>query len=124
MIPSAVFDAAEADYRQSSRCPLGHRRREARFLAWLGRRLPPAACAKSTASLSARVCACWKSAVQTGDLLAALRPSRALGIDFSGEMLKRGRQKHPEVEFIQADAHDLSSIQRAIRRHHPFRHRE
>jgi SAM-dependent methyltransferase len=45
-----------------------------------------------------------------GDLLAGLRPSRALGIDFSGEMLKRARQKHPDIEFVQADAHDLASI--------------
>jgi SAM-dependent methyltransferase len=46
-----------------------------------------------------------------GDLLASLRPSRGLGLDFSSAMLERARAKHPDLEFIQADAHDLSAIE-------------
>jgi SAM-dependent methyltransferase len=46
----------------------------------------------------------------TGDLLAALQPMRGVGVDFSSEMLSRARKKHPKLEFIQADAHDLSSV--------------
>jgi ubiquinone/menaquinone biosynthesis C-methylase UbiE len=42
-----------------------------------------------------------------GDLLAALHPRRAVGIDFSAEMLKLGREKYPKIEFIEADAHAL-----------------
>lgn len=42
-----------------------------------------------------------------GDLLAALSPSFGLGIDFSGEMLKQARIKHPGLHFIQSDVHDL-----------------
>lgn len=42
-----------------------------------------------------------------GDLLAALQPSEGVGVDFSGEMLKRATQKYPELQFIKADAHDL-----------------
>jgi len=42
-----------------------------------------------------------------GDLLAALRPSIGIGVDFSGEMLGRARGRHPHLEFIEADAHDL-----------------
>lgn len=43
-----------------------------------------------------------------GDLLAALRPSVGVGVDFSGEMIKRARRRHPELRFIQADAHQLN----------------
>lgn len=46
-----------------------------------------------------------------GDLLASLRPSRGLGLDFSSAMLKRARAKHARLEFIRADTHDLSSIE-------------
>ncbi len=47
----------------------------------------------------------------TGDLLAALQPAYGLGIDFSAEMIARARQRHPELQFIQADAHALPSLQ-------------
>src|SRR6476469_10979305 len=33
-----------------------------------------------------------------GDLLAALRPSRGLGVDLSPEMVSLGRSRHPELE--------------------------
>lgn len=46
-----------------------------------------------------------------GELLASLQPSRAVGIDFSSEMITRARQHHPEIEYHQVDAHDLSSIE-------------
>ncbi len=46
----------------------------------------------------------------TGDLLAAVRPAAGMGIDFSAEQVRRARERHPEIEFIQADAHDLSDI--------------
>jgi ubiquinone/menaquinone biosynthesis C-methylase UbiE len=45
-----------------------------------------------------------------GDLLVSVRPARAVGVDFSAEMLQRARRSHPGIEFVQADAHDLSSI--------------
>ncbi|MBV8841235.1 MAG: glycosyltransferase [Bryobacterales bacterium] len=41
----------------------------------------------------------------TGDLLAALRPARGLGIDFSQAAIKLAGQKHPDIEFRHADAH-------------------
>ena len=43
-----------------------------------------------------------------GDLLAALQPSHGVGIDFSGEMIGQGRKKHPELHFIEADAHQIN----------------
>lgn len=46
-----------------------------------------------------------------GDLLAALQPAYGLGIDFSPEMIARARQRHPDLEFIQADAHTLPPIE-------------
>jgi SAM-dependent methyltransferase len=42
-----------------------------------------------------------------GDLLAALEPVVGVGVDFSGEMLDRARQKYPELRFIEANAHEL-----------------
>ena len=42
-----------------------------------------------------------------GDLLAALKPSSGVGVDFSGEMIARGEAKYLDLRFIQADAHKL-----------------
>lgn len=39
-----------------------------------------------------------------GDLLAALRPFKGVGVDFSGEMLSAARARHPELTFVEADA--------------------
>jgi SAM-dependent methyltransferase len=44
-----------------------------------------------------------------GDLLAALKPSYGVGVDFSGEMISRARSKHPQLTFIQADVHDFET---------------
>jgi len=43
----------------------------------------------------------------TGDLLAAVKPARGLGIDISPEMVKRARQKYPHLEFQVGDAENL-----------------
>jgi ubiquinone/menaquinone biosynthesis C-methylase UbiE len=43
-----------------------------------------------------------------GDLLAALRPAVGVGVDFSSEMIRRAGRRHPELRFIQIDAHDLN----------------
>lgn len=43
----------------------------------------------------------------TGDLLASLDPSRGVGIDFSVEVLEVARERHPELTFQLADAHDF-----------------
>jgi len=43
-----------------------------------------------------------------GDLLAALKPSVGVGVDFSGEMIKRASKRYPWLRFVQADAHELS----------------
>ncbi|HET9910253.1 MAG TPA: bifunctional class I SAM-dependent methyltransferase/glycosyltransferase family 2 protein, partial [Anaerolineales bacterium] len=45
-----------------------------------------------------------------GNLLAALKPERGVGIDFSEEMICRAKEFHPELELFHADAHDLSEI--------------
>ena len=42
-----------------------------------------------------------------GDLLAHLKPSVGVGIDFSGEMIRVASKKHPNLIFIQADAHEI-----------------
>ena len=46
----------------------------------------------------------------TGDLLAALQPAVGVGIDFSGEMVRRAAERHPGLRFLEADAHDLSAL--------------
>jgi len=46
-----------------------------------------------------------------GDLLAFLRPSRGVGVDFSSEMVQRARMLHPGLEFIDADGHDLQMLE-------------
>jgi SAM-dependent methyltransferase len=43
-----------------------------------------------------------------GDLLAALKPSVGVGLDFSGEMLTQARHRHPQLTFVQADAHEFA----------------
>ncbi len=45
-----------------------------------------------------------------GELLASLEPARGLGVDFSSEMVSRAVARHPDIEFVHADAHDLSFI--------------
>jgi SAM-dependent methyltransferase len=42
-----------------------------------------------------------------GDLLAALKPSVGVGVDFSGEMIARASRRYPWLHFVQADAHEL-----------------
>ncbi len=45
-----------------------------------------------------------------GELLASLEPARGLGVDFSSEMVNRAITRHPNLEFVHADAHDLSFL--------------
>jgi SAM-dependent methyltransferase len=45
-----------------------------------------------------------------GRLLAALQPARGVGVDFSEEMICRARARHPNLEFVHADVHDLSAL--------------
>jgi SAM-dependent methyltransferase len=42
-----------------------------------------------------------------GDLLAALRPASGVGVDFSEEMLRVARQRHPHLRFVHADVETL-----------------
>ena len=46
----------------------------------------------------------------TGDLLAAVRPENGVGAEFSNKMITRAKQRHPKLEFVQAEAHELSNI--------------
>ncbi len=43
-----------------------------------------------------------------GELLAALEPSRGVGVDFSGEMLARAATRFPRLTFVKQDAHELA----------------
>jgi ubiquinone/menaquinone biosynthesis C-methylase UbiE len=43
----------------------------------------------------------------SGELLASLKPSVGVGVDFSDKMIKRATQKYPDLRFMQTDAHQL-----------------
>ncbi|MEC7303539.1 MAG: methyltransferase domain-containing protein, partial [Pseudomonadota bacterium] len=42
----------------------------------------------------------------TGELLAALKPSYGVGLDFSEKMVEIARRNHPELTFVVADAEE------------------
>ena len=42
-----------------------------------------------------------------GDLLAGLRPTYGVGVDFSDAMLRTARARHPKLHWVQADVHQL-----------------
>ncbi|PKN53117.1 MAG: glycosyl transferase [Deltaproteobacteria bacterium HGW-Deltaproteobacteria-13] len=42
-----------------------------------------------------------------GDLLAFLKPSYGVGVDFSDEMIRLAEGRHPDLHFVQADAHEI-----------------
>jgi len=43
-----------------------------------------------------------------GDLLAALKPSVGVGVDFSRQMVRTAMKKHPRLHFVQADVHEIA----------------
>jgi ubiquinone/menaquinone biosynthesis C-methylase UbiE len=47
----------------------------------------------------------------TGDLLAALAQEGGVGVDFSPAMLAEARRRYPNLQFVEADAHDLSALE-------------
>ena len=47
-----------------------------------------------------------------GDLLAAVRPARGVGVDFSPAMIALARQRHPELEFQVADAVEYATAEK------------
>jgi SAM-dependent methyltransferase len=42
-----------------------------------------------------------------GDLLAAVRSSQGVGVDFSPSMIAQAKERHPSLRFVQADAHQV-----------------
>ena len=46
----------------------------------------------------------------TGDLLAQLKPSFGLGVDFSPQMIEVAKRKHRDLEFVVGDVEDESFI--------------
>ena len=47
----------------------------------------------------------------SGDLLASLQPSSGVGVDFSTEMVAWASARHPSLQFVAADAHQLERIE-------------
>jgi SAM-dependent methyltransferase len=45
----------------------------------------------------------------TGDLLAALKPARGLGVDIAPRLIDEARAKHPLLDFVVADAETLEA---------------
>jgi SAM-dependent methyltransferase len=48
----------------------------------------------------------------TGDTLAALKPRRGVGIDVSPKMISEAKKRHPNLHFVEADAHQFSLNER------------
>src|SRR2546426_11820317 len=46
-----------------------------------------------------------------GDLLAAVKPARGVGIDFSPAMIALARKRHPELEFQVGEAVEFSTAE-------------
>src|SRR5215831_10198664 len=46
----------------------------------------------------------------TGDLLAALKPSFGVGVDFSAGMIAQARQAHPGLKFLVGDIEDAAFV--------------
>lgn len=46
----------------------------------------------------------------TGDVLAALQPSRGVGIDISPRMIDQARTVYPHLEFLVGDVEDVSNL--------------
>src|SRR5262245_60389614 len=85
------WDAVARNYHHQGPCRLRyHRRLEQiyRFLVPPGQRVLELGCGR-------------------GDLLASLRPAHGVGLDFSPEMIDQARERHPHLEFVEADAHEL-----------------
>ncbi len=103
------FDAAGAAYRQTriSHWDLvAQKRDQSRGAgAWYRRRLAEIYRFLVPPNLNVLEIGCAE-----GRLLAALKPARGVGVDFSEEMLRRAGRLHPELTLIHADAHDLSGI--------------
>jgi SAM-dependent methyltransferase len=49
-----------------------------------------------------------------GDLLSSVTPVRAVGLDFSAEMIRRGRARHPQLLFVECEAADLGQLGEAF----------
>ena len=46
----------------------------------------------------------------TGDLLAALKPSFGVGVDFSAGMIAQARRAHPDLTFLVGDIEDAAFV--------------
>src|SRR5258705_10516172 len=47
-----------------------------------------------------------------GDLLAAVKPARGVGVDFSPSMIELARQRHPELAFHVANASEFTATEK------------
>jgi Methylase involved in ubiquinone/menaquinone biosynthesis len=45
-----------------------------------------------------------------GDLLAALNPSYGVSVDFSAEIIRRAKYRYHNLNFFEADAHELIEL--------------
>jgi SAM-dependent methyltransferase len=46
-----------------------------------------------------------------GDLLAVVQPAHGVGVDFSPEMIRRAKERHSQLHFVEADAHEIECVQ-------------
>lgn len=100
-----------SDFSPCSSTTLGCHSKKNGHLAGLGRSLPQANRGDLSAVGPARRTSSGDRLRSGGDLLAALQPSEGMGLDFSEEMVRRARVRHPDLRFVLGDAHDLTSLE-------------
>jgi len=109
MKPALFFDSAGKNYQQTRIAhwdAIAQKRKSWQGLGgWYHRRLQEIYSFHVSPNQSILEVGCAE-----GNLLASLKPARGVGVDFSGEMICLAKELHPELEFIHADAHDLSTL--------------
>jgi len=109
MTASISFDPAGSAYQQNRIAhwdAMARRKDSWRGMGrWYHRRLAEIYRFHISPSMSVLELGCGR-----GNLLGALNPVRGVGVDFSPEMIRRAKQDYPAIEFIEADAHDLSAL--------------
>jgi SAM-dependent methyltransferase len=109
MKPTSFFDTAGKAYQQTRIThwdAIARKRKTWRGMGgWYHRRLQEIYCFHVSPHQNILEVGCAE-----GNLLASLKPARGVGVDFSEEMTCHAKELHPELEFIHADAHDLSIL--------------
>src|SRR5436305_11068737 len=88
------FEASEGEQYQGGKFNASYREDDQKFMRFL---IPPG---KRVLELG-----CGR-----GDLLAALKPSHGVGIDFGAETIAKANARHPDLYFVLGDVEDPATL--------------